>query len=281
MKLSNNSLKINNNIIEKYFSDQNRIKREKYFYLTFKNKNLNIPKIIDISKNKIFLKKYKFKKIKSQKLFFNELLIFLIKSNQEKKYNLRAKENLFSYINLLNQIKKRFKKICKINVDRKFNTKMKIIKMYIKKTLDESPKSAKLSRCKKIISQSDIGFHNCGMVNGKVFFYDFEYAGYDHPIKLICDSYYQPEKRIDKIHILRFINKLEKNFNFKLPKNFYLFEKLLKVKMMLIILNILIGSNITKKSKLIDKVKLNKLKLERINKAYRYIKLPFIYEKEK
>ena len=57
MKLSNNSLKRHKNIIEKYYSDNERIKREKYFYLKFKNKNLNIPKLLDISKYKISFKK--------------------------------------------------------------------------------------------------------------------------------------------------------------------------------------------------------------------------------
>jgi hypothetical protein len=78
--------------------------------------------------------------------------------------------------------------------------------------------------------------------------------------------------------MLKFVDKLKKNFKFKIPKNFLIFEKLLKVKMMLIILNILIVSNINNKSKLINKVKLNKIKLKRINKAHNYIKIPFIYE---
>ena len=155
---------------------------------------------------------------------------------------------------------------------------MKVIKSYVKKILKESPSTLKLYSCKNIISQSDIGFHNCGIFNNKVFFYDFEYSGLDHPIKLICDTYYQPEKRISKKYILNFKEKLEKNFKFKLPQNFFIFEKLLKVKMMLIILNILIPSNINNKYKLLNKVKLKKIKLDRINKAYKYIKIPFIYE---
>ena len=55
-------------------------------------------------------------------------------------------------------------------------------------------------------------------------------------------------------------------------------KKLLKVKMMLIILNIFIVSNINIKSKRIDKSKLNRLKSERINKVYKYIKMPLLYE---
>jgi len=278
MKLSNNSVKSSKNILKKYFLDSERIKREKYFYLKFKNKNINIPKLLSTSKNNISFKKYRFKKIKSQKLFFDELLNFLIKTNREKKYSLYAKENLVSYELLLSQIKKRFKKISKINIEKKHIKKMKVIKSYVKKILKESPSTLKLYSCKNIISQSDIGFHNCGIFNNKVFFYDFEYSGLDHPIKLICDKYYQPEKRISKKYILNFKEKLEKSFKFKLPQNFFIFEKLLKVKMMLIILNILIPSNITNKSKLINKVKLKKIKLDRINKAYKYIKIPFIYE---
>ena len=278
MKLSNNSVKSSKNILKKYFLDSERIKREKYFYLKFKNKNINIPKLLSTSKNNISFKKYRFKKIKSQKLFFDELLNFLIKTNREKKYSLYAKENLVSYELLLSQIKKRFKKISETNIEKKYIKKMKVIKSYVKKILKESPSTLKLHSCKNIISQSDIGFHNCGIFNNKVFFYDFEYSGLDHPIKLICDTYYQPEKRISKKYILNFKKKLEKIFKFKLPQKSFIFEKLLKVKMMLIILNILIPSNITNKSKLINKVKLEKIKLNRINKAYKYIKIPFIYE---
>ncbi len=278
MKLSNNLLRRHKNKIEKYYSNNDRIKREKYFYLKFKNKNLNIPKLLAVHENKISLKKYKLKKLNSQKIFFNELLNFLIKTNKAKNYNLHSKEYLKNYSSLLEQVRKRFKKISKIKIEKKYLSKMKLIKSYIKKIFKESPSSAKLLQCKKIISQSDIGFHNCGIHNNKVLFFDFEYAGLDHPFKLICDVYYQPEKKINRKYMLKFLDKLEKNFKFKIPKNFLIFEKLLRVKMMLIILNIFIVSNINIKSKTINKSKLNKLKSERINKAYKYIVIPFLYE---
>ncbi len=45
-----------------------------------------------------------------------------------------------------------------------------------------------------ILSPSDFGFHNC-LINGsgQMFFIDFEYAGWDDPVKLICDFFCQPE----------------------------------------------------------------------------------------
>ena len=279
MKLSNNLIqKKDKRIIEKNFSDNERIKREKYFYLKFKNKNINIPKIIKISKNKISFKNYRFKKIKSQKLFFRALLKFLIKTNKIENYKLYAKENLQSYKSLHKQINIRYEKISKLKIEKKYLKKMNKIKLYIKKILKENYTITQLPKSKNIISQSDVGFHNCGISNNEVFFYDFEYAGLDHPIKLICDTYYQPEKRINKKYILEFIDNLEKNFNFKLPKNFFIFEKVLKIKMMLIILNIFMISNINNISRSINKKKLEKIRTERLNKVYKYIKIPFIYE---
>tara|TARA_B110000027_G_C16087479_1_gene286699 strand:+ start:67 stop:903 length:837 start_codon:yes stop_codon:yes gene_type:complete len=278
MKLSNNLLKSKKIIIIKSFSDNERFKREKYFYDIFQNKNLNIPKVLNVSKKTISFKRYDFKKVYSQKKFFDGLLNFLKKINKEKNYALFAKENLKSYNSLHREVRKRFEKLSKLKIEKKYRNKMNKIQLYIKKILQENHKKVKLKKIKNIISQSDIGFHNCAVFNNKIFFYDFEYSGLDHPFKLICDTYYQPEKKVDKSHILIFIKSLEKRFKFKLPKNFSIFERLLKVKMMLIILNIFVLSNISKKSKSIEFKKINKLKSERLNKAFKYIKFPFIYE---
>ena len=45
----------------------------------------------------------------------------------------------------------------------------------------------------RIISPSDFGFHNVLENQGELFFLDFEYAGWDDPVKLICDFICQPE----------------------------------------------------------------------------------------
>lgn len=45
----------------------------------------------------------------------------------------------------------------------------------------------------KIISQSDVGFHNILVKNKKLFFIDFEYAGWDNPMKFISDWILQPD----------------------------------------------------------------------------------------
>ena len=48
----------------------------------------------------------------------------------------------------------------------------------------------------KIISPSDIGFHNVLKHKGKLNFIDFEYAGLDDPRKLLSDLFLQPQYNI-------------------------------------------------------------------------------------
>jgi hypothetical protein len=55
---------------------------------------------------------------------------------------------------------------------------------------DENADSAPLPRC---ISPSDFGFHNTiRRADGSLVFFDFEYAGWDDPAKLVCDFFCQP-----------------------------------------------------------------------------------------
>jgi hypothetical protein len=49
-----------------------------------------------------------------------------------------------------------------------------------------------------ILSPSDFGFHNTLIHQGHLRFVDFEYAGWDDPVKLICDFLCQPDLPITK-----------------------------------------------------------------------------------
>ena len=46
------------------------------------------------------------------------------------------------------------------------------------------------------MSPSDFGFHNVIKKDDFLYFIDFEYAGLDDPVKLICDFYCQPDQFI-------------------------------------------------------------------------------------
>jgi thiamine kinase-like enzyme len=48
--------------------------------------------------------------------------------------------------------------------------------------------SVKIDRERQTLSPSDLGFHNTFKLdNGKLMFYDFEYFGWDDPVKLVAD----------------------------------------------------------------------------------------------
>ncbi len=53
----------------------------------------------------------------------------------------------------------------------------------------------------RCLSPSDFGFHNALLTaDGKLRFFDFEYAGWDDPSKLICDFFCQPELPVGREH---------------------------------------------------------------------------------
>ena len=62
----------------------------------------------------------------------------------------------------------------------------------------------------RCISPSDFGFHNClRRSDGSVVFYDFEYAGWDDPAKLVCDLFCQIEVPIPLRHLPVAIERIE------------------------------------------------------------------------
>lgn len=65
-----------------------------------------------------------------------------------------------------------------------------------------------LHRMGTIISPSDFGVHNIVENNAEFFFLDFEYAGFDSSLKLICDFACQPRAEVSEKMLTLFIDKL-------------------------------------------------------------------------
>jgi hypothetical protein len=82
----------------------------------------------------------------------------------------------------------------------------------------------------EIYSPSDFGFHNILHRSERLFFFDFEYSGKDHPIKLILDFLYQPEVNLSAVGRQVFLNELApwfKNGSLSVPEtvsNFFLLK---------------------------------------------------------
>ncbi|MBI5346634.1 MAG: phosphotransferase [Chlamydiae bacterium] len=113
---------------------------------------------------------------------------------------------------------------------------------HLKLSIEES-----LSLEERCITPSDFGFHNVIVNAEKIYFIDFEYAGWDDPAKTICDFFCQPAIKISEDYLELFSQKIAENF--KNPKKcqdrIKLVFPLCQVKWICIMLNIFI--NIGKK----------------------------------
>ena len=68
-----------------------------------------------------------------------------------------------------------------------------------------------LPRTGRCLSPSDFGFHNALLAaNGRLHFFDFEYAGWDDPAKLACDFFCQPQIPVSETHWDQFVPLLDR-----------------------------------------------------------------------
>jgi hypothetical protein len=72
--------------------------------------------------------------------------------------------------------------------------------------LEEVDEGEVLLQEKRVLSPSDFGFHNCLKVREKLYYFDFEYAGWDDPCKLVADFFSHPAYEADLIYLKDFIN---------------------------------------------------------------------------
>ncbi len=77
-------------------------------------------------------------------------------------------------------------------------------------TLGQTPNpDAPLPPAQRCLSPSDFGFHNALLAeDGRLRFFDFEYAGWDDPAKLVCDFFCQPQVPVDFCHRDAFLARL-------------------------------------------------------------------------
>ena len=117
-----------------------------------------------------------------------------------KKINL-ASEACLSANDLIRQVEKRLinlKKVKKNNLklhiflDRTFSPLWEEVKKNCFKRWPKDSQHKSISYKKLILSPSDFGFHNAIKNNKKLIFIDFEYFGWDDPVKLTADFLWHP-----------------------------------------------------------------------------------------
>jgi thiamine kinase-like enzyme len=100
------------------------------------------------------------------------------------------------------------KEFVKVKLKKKLNDVQKTIL----NTFSKTEINKKLRKKDLILSPSDFGFHNTIKKNKKLYFFDFEYAGMDDPVKLISDFICQPDCQLSKKHISFFYKNIMKIF---------------------------------------------------------------------
>jgi hypothetical protein len=140
--------------------------------------------------------------------FIEEL--YKLSNDKVAKYSL-ASEACLSVNELILQIQSREKKlsdIAQVNImlkdflEKEFKpTKEMVLKQLFEM---EPPRvlNKKLPRKYQTLSPSDFGYHNAlRTTNGQLVFLDFEYFGWDDPVKLIADFVWHPAMKLDETKI--------------------------------------------------------------------------------
>ena len=91
----------------------------------------------------------------------------------------------------------------------------------------------------RVLSPSDFGFHNALKdEEGHLWFFDFEYAGWDDPAKLICDFFCQPQVPVSIEYAGLFLNEVAKiTSDGDLQRRFKMLQPLHAAKWACILLN--------------------------------------------
>jgi hypothetical protein len=182
--------------------------------------------------------------IKNALRFFLKLVILSNNNDNYNNFNL-ASESCLSGLQIENQLNKRYKKLLKIK-DKELNNFLKLefeplyshFLFLAKKSLRNNF-NIELDKSFQVLSPSDFGSHNSLIKNKKIVYLDFEYFGWDDPVKFICDFYWHPAMNLDSNLRNFWINGL-KEIKFKdkyILKRLNIFLPLYGLRWCLILLN--------------------------------------------
>ena len=121
------------------------------------------------------------------------------------------------------------------------------VKKFIAQNSTRTELDRKLTGKEKFLSPSDVGFHNILKgKNGRLFFIDFEYYGWDDPAKTISDFFLQPDSPTPLKFRRDFFDKVSGYFgqDRRLARRLPLVYAVLSVKWCQIMLNVFLGENI-------------------------------------
>lgn len=118
----------------------------------------------------------------------------------------------------------------------------------------------------RIVSPSDFGFHNAIQVNSRLFFFDFEYGGWDDPTKMLVDFFSHPGFSLEDKWLSVFMEIAFEPAQVDIVKErLAIYMKVLRLKWICIILNEFKNDDISRRvwASDCDKEKRKKMQLEK------------------
>ena len=141
-----------------------------------------------------------------------------------------ASEACFSYSDYLENLQSRIDRLQQLEIKDDIDLQAT---EFIKHSLVPEANRIKLKQshnfyidpCERVLSPSDFGFHSSLLTDQGLMFFDFEYAGWDDPAKLISDFFCQPKVPVSFDYWQMVVEEVLQ----LLPKNNQLIERLAAV----------------------------------------------------
>ncbi len=262
---------------------RDRLKAESSFlnFINRYNKNLPVPEVVAVDHEKnlglyTWMNGKPVKKINQKHL--EQCVSFIAQFNKDLSKKAKdelslASEACTAIQQHLESIKSRVDQIFEIKATTsihqkalrwvKNNLKPKLEKILLSRIKTELEEINLLPNYKLILSPSDFGFHNILEQQDKLYFYDFEYAGWDDPSKLCADFACQPQQQITKKQGSWFCQNLEKQLGWQgLIKKFQLLLPLYRIKWCCIMLNEFRDVDLARRSHAVEQNQEQRLKLQ-------------------
>jgi len=127
---------------------------------------------------------------------------------------------------------------------------------------------SKLALTERVISPSDLGFHNLLVrPDGEFVFVDFEYAGWDDPAKLVADFFLQPAVPVSAVHRDAFVRYALPELSDAGHRRLSLLHPLFALRWCLIFLNPFLPDWIERHPSALNGVSLAELRRARLERA--------------
>jgi thiamine kinase-like enzyme len=205
----------------------------------------NVPKMIDYDFNsrQILLEYLGHSAETTMSLDVCKALFDFIKSlNKNSNENLSyAKDAYLENMNVFTDIQGRIKRLKQFNLPKVVYPFFEEVCAYFFNSCGELEglnqfDSELFVKKEKIVSPSDVGLHNMLFINNKFYFIDFEYSGYDNPIKFFGDLIANPDNHVSDSLIPDMIKMFHEYLGLNLEVQMPEISKYFRIKWCLIII---------------------------------------------